>query len=88
MFKSIEQLPPTIRAELPTEAQELYRARYNRVVEKATMAKARSEEDVAAEAHQAAMLRVEEEFRRDAEGRWQRRPIGEEMEDTGPDDGR
>lgn len=88
MFRSIEELPAAIRDDLPPEAQELYRARYNRVVEKATMAKGRDENAVAAAAHEAAMLRVEEEFRRDPLGAWRRKPIGDEMKDTGPDDGR
>lgn len=88
MFRSIEELPAAIRADLPREAQELYRARYNRVVEKAAMAKDPEETKVAAAAHEAAMLRVEEEFRRDARGEWRRKPIGAEMNDTGPQEGR
>lgn len=73
---------------MPAEAQKLYRAVYNRVVEKATMATSKDEQEAAATAHDTAMLAVQAEFRRDESGRWQRQPIGTQMDDKGPDDGR
>lgn len=88
MFNSIEELPDSIRKTMPAEAQKLYRAVYNRVVEKATMAAAKDEPDVAATAHDTAMLAVQAEFRRDESGRWQRQPIGAQMDDKGPRHGR
>lgn len=84
MYRSIDQLPSEIREDLPPLARELYLAAYNRVMEKES-----PETDTEAleiTAHQAGMLAVRAEFTRDADGEWQRDPVGEKMPPPNPED--
>lgn len=86
MYKSIKELPPSVRTHLPQSAQELYRATYNRNWEKLAAGKTTDTEQIEAEAHEAARLAVKAEFHQDDEGRWHHEPVGDEMkqrEDVG-----
>lgn len=84
-YSSLDELPEQIRRELSEAAQEVYRAAYNE-----TYAEERAhdnDEDAAAlaqAAHDAAMLRVRQQFSQDADGRWQADPIGDHMHPDKP----
>lgn len=86
MYRSVDELPGEVRQSLPQPAWELYRAVYNRVIEK--RGDAGESDEIAKTAHRAGMLAVHAEFRRDADGRWHHEPVGEQMNDTGPKEGR
>lgn len=84
MFQSIDELPALIRSALPVEAQELYRAAYNRTWE--TLAAGGEESDpkrITAQSHKAARLAVEYEFSKDVDGSWRHDPVGEELKQQG-----
>lgn len=83
MYRSTDELPSEIRDDLPAEALELYRAAYNRIMEKATPDSDPQEMEITA--HQAGMLAVRAEFTRDVDGRWERDPVGRKMDE--PDEG-
>lgn len=84
MYTRNEELPHSIRNALPSSAQEVYRAAYNRVLEKLTTGEAAIEETTAiAQAHEAARLAVEAEFEQDDRGHWHRDPVGEDMKQQG-----
>jgi cation transport regulator ChaB len=87
-YRSNEELPEALRTTMPAEAQSLYRATYNRVVEKCLSGKSGDGERIAGDAHEAAMLSVQREFSRGEDGRWRRDSIGEHMHDVGPRKGR
>jgi cation transport regulator ChaB len=85
MYQSIDALPAEIRNEYPRQACELYRAAYNRILEKETAGtqSGGTEKDTrtaAEKAHEAAVLAVRSEFEKDSAGVWHRSPIGSEMQ--------
>lgn len=79
MFQTIDELPPSIRENLPRLAQELYRAAYNRAWEQLAAGEQEDLVNIAVESHKAARLAVEYEFTQDNKGRWHRDPVGDEM---------
>lgn len=83
MFQSTRELPAVLRANLPREAQELYRAAYNRTWEILAAGEKTNRRLMSADAHQAARLAVEYEFSRDEQGNWHRNPVGEDMTHRG-----
>jgi cation transport regulator ChaB len=82
-FRSIQDLPRLIRTSLPEEAQEVYRAAFNRSWEKLSAGEAENQQEITAEAHKAARQAVEYQFSQDDAGNWHRDPIGEEMKRQG-----
>lgn len=85
MYRSIDQLPSEIRDELPQRACELYRAAYNRIMEKESP-ETDDAEGLEITAHQAGMLAVRAEFTRGADGKWRRDPVGDEMPPPNPEE--
>lgn len=83
MFQSIDELPALIRSALPVEAQELYRAAFNRTWETLAAGEESDPQRLTARSHKAARLAVEYEFSRDADGAWRRDPVGEELKRQG-----
>jgi cation transport regulator ChaB len=79
MFQSIRELPAVLRTSLPREAQELYRAAYNRTWEILAAGKGTNQQRMNADAHRAARIAVEYEFSRDEQGNWRRNSVGEDM---------
>jgi len=78
MYKSIDDLPQHLKDELPREARELYRAAYNRILEKeSTPGEAEPPDRAHRLAHEGGMLAVMGEFQQDESGRWHRDPVGE-----------
>lgn len=78
--ESLEGLPQPIREQMPVEAQGLYLAAYRRKREKMKMSGETDEEALSDGAHEAGLFAVEQQFRQDDEGRWQRAPVAEEMD--------
>lgn len=81
MYDSIDDLPAHLKEELPLKARELYRAAYNRVVEKETTPGGHVREEAHAIAHDAGMMAVTGEFRRDRSGQWIHDPVADEMDE-------
>lgn len=80
MYDRIEDLPPSIREALPEPAQEVYRAEYNRALQK--LSAGEPEPSIAscvARAHASARLAVQRNFEQDSSGRWHPQPIGDYM---------
>ena len=80
MYTSIDELPASIRESLSEDAQELYRAEYNRAWENLApgdLQKGRV--SCIAKAHGAARIAVQEKFEQDENGRWHKHPIGDYM---------
>lgn len=61
-YKSIEDLPGSVREHLPKHAQEIYRAAFNSAWDEYGHNEAR--------AHRVAWGAVEKEYHKDREGRW------------------
>jgi cation transport regulator ChaB len=83
MYQTIHELPAGVRKQMPEQACELYVAAYNRIRERAIRGGDHDESAIAREAHDGAMLAVQSEFEVDADGRWQRAPISEDMDHLG-----
>lgn len=83
MFQTIQDLPALIRTSLPDDAQEVYRAAFNRAWEKLAAGADEDQTAITAEAHKAARLAVQYEFTQDAEGNWRRDPVGERLKHQG-----
>jgi len=83
MYKSIDDLPQQIKEELPHEARELYRAAYNRILEKESASEGLSPGNTHRLAHEGGMLAVRNEFEMDESGRWYRDPVGEHVDREG-----
>ena len=82
-YQNLSDLPAEIREQMPEQAQELYIAAHNRAVEKAhASGEVVSQDDLQKTAHEAALRKVEAEYELDEQGRWHRRPIGEEIDET------
>jgi cation transport regulator ChaB len=82
-YPKLEDLPPSIREQMPPEAQQLYLAAFRRKRETMKMSGEINEEALSEAAHEAGLFAVEQQFEKDAEGRWRQAPVGEEMD---PDD--
>lgn len=79
-YASLDDLPASLRNELPDMAQRTYLSTYRRVWEKCHMGGMDSEDELAHTAHEAAMLAVRSQFDRDEQGRWRNAPVGGEVE--------
>lgn len=79
-YQELDDLPQSLRQELPESAQDLYLARYKRTWEKCHMGGITDENELAATAHEAAMLAVQNEFDKGEDGRWQQAPVGSEID--------
>jgi cation transport regulator ChaB len=79
-YRSIEDLPQSLRNELPELAQRMYLAVYQRVWETTAMGGEESEDELADTAHQAATLEVQRRFDRDEQGNWIQAPVGDEVD--------
>lgn len=75
MYKSIESLPSSIREAMPQPGLELYRATFNRAWEIMSAGEAKAADEINAEAHQAALLAVEEKFCQNGDCNWQLDPV-------------
>jgi cation transport regulator ChaB len=78
-YASLDDLPQSLRKELPDMAQRTYLSTYQRVWEKCHMGGMESEDELAQTAHEAAMLAVSGQFEKDEQGRWQNAPVGGEV---------
>lgn len=92
-YESLDDLPPSLRDELPDLAQRTYLSTYRRVWEKCRMGGMEDEEELAHTAHDAAMLAVQAQFEKDGQGRWRQAPVAAEidpdkLEGGTPDDDR
>lgn len=82
-YTTIEDLPQSIRDELPEPAQELYRAAYNRALEKGHVSPGYVDEadaSLAETAHKQAWRKVQQEYQQDASGQWHKDSLGEDMQ--------
>lgn len=82
-YEELEDLPSTIREQMPLEAQQLYLAAFRRKRETMKMSGEEHEEALSEAAHEAGLFAVEQQFEQDQEGRWQQAPVGKDMD---PDD--
>ncbi len=78
-YETLEDLPPSLRDELPDMAQRTYLSVYQRVWEKCRMGGMESEDELARTAHEAAVLAVSERFEKDEQGRWRNAPASGEV---------
>jgi cation transport regulator ChaB len=79
-YRNLEDLPQSLRNELPELAQRMYLAVYQRVWETTAMGGEKSEAKLADTAHDAAMLAVQRRFDRDERGNWVQAPVGDEID--------
>jgi cation transport regulator len=89
-YRSLDELPQSLRNELPDLAQRMYLAVYQRTWETCAMGGETHDDELAETAHDAAMLAVKERFDKDEHGQWQQRPVGDQidcdkLEGTAPD---
>jgi cation transport regulator len=78
-YRETEELPKSLRDELPELAQRMYLAVYQRVWETTAMGGETSEDELAETAHQAALLQVERRFEKDERGRWVQAAVDDEI---------
>lgn len=78
-YASLDDLPASLRNELPDMAQRTYLSTYRRVWEKCHMGGMESEDELAHTAHEAAMLAVRSQFDKDEQGRWRNAPVAGEV---------
>ena len=79
-YRNLEDLPPSLRNELPELAQRMYLAVYQRVWETTAMGGEESDDELADTAHEAAMLEVQRRFDRDEQGNWLQEPVADEID--------
>lgn len=79
-YQHLDDLPQALTDELPEMAQRLYLAVYRRTWEKCSMGGDVREDELAAKAHDAAMLAVQRQFEKDESGRWRQTPIGDDVD--------
>lgn len=80
LYHTIEELPCSLRQELPETALRLYLAVYQRTWESCTMGGETGGEGLAESAHEAAMLAVQRRFDKDEQGQWRQSPVGEAID--------
>ena len=78
-YASLADLPQSLKDKLPEMAQRTYLSVYQRVWEKCRMGGVESEDELAHTAHEAAMLAVQSQFRKDEQGRWHNAPAGDDL---------
>lgn len=79
-YRTIEDLPRSLRDELPEDAQRMYLAVHQRVWETSAMGGNKSDDELAKTAHEAAMLEVERRFEKDEKGNWAQAPVGDAID--------
>jgi cation transport regulator len=79
-YRTLEELPQSLRNELPENAQRMYLAVYQRVWETAGMGGGRSDGERAATAHDAAIFEVQRRFEKDEQGEWVQAPVDDEID--------
>lgn len=79
-YESLDDLPRSLKKELPDLAQRTYLSTYRRVWEKCHMGGVDDEDELAHTAHDAAMLAVQSQFRKDEQGRWVQAPVASEID--------
>lgn len=79
-YESLDDLPQALRDELPDLAQRSYLSTYRRVWAKCRMGGMEDEDELAHTAHDAAMLALQAEFRKDEQGRWVQAPVASEID--------
>lgn len=89
-YETLEDLPRSLREELPERAQRVYLAKYRETWTKCHMGGITGETELASRAHGAAMLAVEGQFEKDGQGRWRDAPVGsavdpDKLEGRAPD---
>lgn len=89
-YETLEDLPRSLREELPERAQRVYLAKYRETWTRCRMGGTTSEEKLATLAHDAAILAVEGQFEKDEQGRWRDAPVGsaidpDKLEGRAPD---
>jgi cation transport regulator ChaB len=78
--RTMDELPQSLRNELPEGAQRMYLAVYQRVWETASMGGETSKDTLARIAHDAALLEVGRRFERDEQGRWSQAAVDDEID--------
>jgi cation transport regulator len=73
-------LPLSVRKELPPDAQEIYKAVYNRTWEQCSASEDYDLRNTAEIAGKAALLAVEAEYERDEHGRWRKASISKVLD--------
>ena len=89
-YQKVEELPQSLRNELPDLAQQMYLAVYQRTWETCAMGGETREKELTETAHEAAMLAVQQRFDKDESGRWRQLPLDDDidpdkLEGTAPD---
>lgn len=79
-YRTIEDLPRSLRNELPEDAQRMYLAVHQRVSETSAMGGKKGDERMARTAHEAAMLEVQRRFEKDGKGNWVQAPVGDDID--------
>jgi cation transport regulator ChaB len=79
-YRNLEDLPRSLRDELPELAQRMYLAVYQRVWETTAMGGEESIDELAHTAHEGAMLEVQRRFDRDEQGNWLQEPVADEID--------
>jgi cation transport regulator ChaB len=78
-YETLDDLPRSLRDELPELAQHTYLQTYRRTWNKCRMGGMDDEEELARTAHDAAMLAVQGQFEKDEQGRWVHGPVAAEI---------
>ena len=78
-YLELDDLPQSLRDELPEDAQQMYLAVYRRVWETTAMSGERADQELDETAHEAAMLEVQRRFKRNEESQWVQAPVDEEI---------
>lgn len=79
-YESLDDLPQSLKDELPDLAQRTYLSTYRRVWEKCRMGGVEDEDELAHTSHDAAMLAVQGQFEKDERGRWVHAPVASEID--------
>lgn len=79
-YRELDDLPQSLRSELPELAQRMYLAVYRRVWETSAMSGETADHALSETAHEAAMLEVQRRFEKDDGGRWVQAPVDEEID--------
>jgi len=80
LFRTLEDLPRSLRNELPESAQRMYLAVYQRVWETTAMGGETSGDALAETAHEAATLEVERRFEKNEKGKWVQALVDDEID--------
>ena len=79
-YLELDDLPQSLREQLPQDAQRLYLAVYRRVWETTSMSGERADQELDETAHDAAMLEVQRRFEKDDQGNWVQVPLDDNID--------